>query len=279
MSEKFCLKWNDYQSNWNKALNELWKDTDFADVTLISDDKVKFSAHRILLTSCSNLFKFILKGNIQKNALLYLSGVNSHDLGFILDYIYHGEVNIYQNQLDSFLESAQKLEIEGLLGGTEESHENVDGEKYVHSEPEEHIENAQEKEKGLVRMVNEVNKIRKTCDKEPKDVEKIDVGSLDTGEIDKRMRELYEKTDEGWRCLVCDYTSSYIRNNSPIRNHVETHMDGLVYTCNLCSKEFRSRNILGQHKMNTHKTKWYFRTSKSFGTHKYRNHRKDWIIV
>ena len=96
MSEKFSLKWNDYQSNWNKALNELRKDTDFADVTLISDDKVKFSAHKILLSSCSNLFKFILKGNVQANSLLYLSGVNSLNLGFILDYIYHGEVNIYQ---------------------------------------------------------------------------------------------------------------------------------------------------------------------------------------
>ena len=122
MSEKFSLKWNDYQSNWNKSLHELRKDTDFADVTLISDDKVKFSAHRILLSSCSNLFKFILKDNIQANSLMYLSGVSSINLGFILDYIYHGEVNIYQEQLDSFLESAQKIEIEGLLGSSEDSH-------------------------------------------------------------------------------------------------------------------------------------------------------------
>ena len=244
MSEKFALKWNDYEANWNKALSELRNDDDFSDVTLISDDKKNFSAHKILLSSCSSVFKFILKENQHANPLLYLGGVSSVNLGFILDYIYHGEVNIYQNQLDSFLESAQKLEIEGLLGGTEESHENMDEEKFVHPEPEEHIENAQEEKKSLVRMDNEANKIRRTCAKEPKDVAKIDVGSLDTGEIDKRMKELYEKTDEGWRCLVCDYTSSNIRNNSPIRNHVETHMDGLVYTCNLCSKEFRSRNIL-----------------------------------
>ena len=95
MSEKFSLKWNDYQLNWNKSLNELRKDTDFADITLISDDKVKFSAHRILLSTCSNFFKFILKDNVQANPLMYLSGVNSINLGSILDYIYHGEVNIY----------------------------------------------------------------------------------------------------------------------------------------------------------------------------------------
>ena len=123
MSEKFSLKWNDYNSNWNSSLSKLRGNSAFADVTLISDDKVKFSAHRILLSSCSNAFNFILKDSNQANPLLYLSGVNSINLGFILDYIYNGEVNLYQEQLESFLESAQKLEIEGLLG------DNQDGEK------------------------------------------------------------------------------------------------------------------------------------------------------
>ena len=120
MSEKFSLKWNDYQSNWNKSLSQLRTNTDFADVTLISDDKIKFLAHKVLLSSCSNLFKMILKENINNSPLLYLGGVSAVNLGFLLDYIYHGEVNLFQEQLDSFLESAQKLEIEGLMGKAEE---------------------------------------------------------------------------------------------------------------------------------------------------------------
>merc|ERR1711911_474375 len=90
-------------------------DADLADVTLVSDDKVEFYAHRIVLSSCSNMFNFIFKRNKNSNPLLFLGGVNSINLGYILDYIYQGEVNIFQEQLDSFLESAQKLEIEGLL--------------------------------------------------------------------------------------------------------------------------------------------------------------------
>ena len=219
MSEKFSLKWNDYQSNWNKALNELRKDTDFADVTLISDDKVKFSAHKLPLSSCSNLFKFILKGNVQANSLLYLSGVNSLNLGFILDYIYHGEVNIYQEQLDSFLECAQKLEIEGLLGDTDDSHENPsEGNNLKYGQGEnsgfknnDHYE--RDEEKSLARMEIEVNKIRLNT-RAAKDSVKIDVGSLNTEDIDKRMRELYERTDEGWRCLVCDDTNKSQRSSN-----------------------------------------------------------------
>ena len=72
MSEKFSLKWNDYQSNWSRSLSKLRKETDFADVTLVTDDKVKFSAHKILLSSCSNTFKFILKDNTNVNTFIYL---------------------------------------------------------------------------------------------------------------------------------------------------------------------------------------------------------------
>ena len=92
MSEKFILKWNDYQLNWNRSLSELRKTTDLSDVTLISDDKVKFPAHKIILSACSNMFKFIFKDNTHANPILYLGGVSSVNLGFILDYIYNAMV-------------------------------------------------------------------------------------------------------------------------------------------------------------------------------------------
>ena len=117
MFEKFSLKWNDCQANWTQALTELRNDNESADVTLISDDKVNFTAHKILLSSCSNLFKSILRGNTQSTPLLFLVGVSSINLGLILNYIYQGEVKLYQEQLDRFIECAQKLEINGLQGG------------------------------------------------------------------------------------------------------------------------------------------------------------------
>ena len=253
MSDKFSLKWNDYQSNWNNALNDLRKDTDLSDITLITDDKVKFSAHKILLSSCSNLFKFILKSNTQANPLLYLGGVNSINLGFILDYIYHGEVNLYQEQLDSFLESAQKLEIQGLLGNNEDNLDNLN------EEPEQdigHIQrdsNAQAEDKSLVRIDNVGNKMRRQYSRSSSiDVTKYDVSSLTSDEIDKKMRELYEKTDEGWRCLACGHTNKQ-HLSSNIRMHVETHLDGLVYNCNICNKKFSSRRCIDNHKTSTHK--------------------------
>ena len=135
MTEKLALSWKDYESNWIKSMSKLRKDTEFADVTLISDDKAKFSAHKIILSSCSNVFNLILKESNNANPLLYLGGVSSANLELILDYIYYGEVNLYQEQLDSFLENAKRLEIEGLMGMIQEyTEENTHLDNYIKQE-------------------------------------------------------------------------------------------------------------------------------------------------
>ena len=230
MSEKFSLKWNDYNSNWNKSLSKLRENNAFADVTLITDDKVKFSAHRILLSSCSNVFDFILKDSNQANPLLYLGGMNSINLGFILDYIYKGEVNLYQEQLDSFLESAQKLEIEGLLGS--DSQENIEDSKFRQDDNEdENIKQFNEEEAQFFHG-NEERRLTNTDDRDhakkrrhlvrvPNDnIAKFDVGSMTPEEIEIRTSSIYEKKDGGWNCLECGYSTTI--NSSTMRRHVET---------------------------------------------------------
>ena len=47
-----------------------------------------------------------------------MSGVKAKELNFVMDYIYDGEVQIYQNDLDSFLDIAYKLKIDGLINDT-----------------------------------------------------------------------------------------------------------------------------------------------------------------
>ena len=258
MSEKFCLKWNDYQDNWTRALSELRNDKESADVTLISDDKVKFSAHKILLSSCSNVFKFILQGHSHLNPLLYLSGVSSVNLEYLLDYIYHGEVKLFQEHLDSFLDSAQKLEIEGLLGSsTDKPHDNttVEEERYFKEQPieqdkyepiylaeDKRIANVSENAPAKTRQYNRSSF--------KGDVTKIDVSSLTTEEVEYKIKELYQKNDGVWNCMACDHSAA---DGGNMRKHVETHLDGLCYTCTLCDKEFRSRKNLHNHTQRNHK--------------------------
>ena len=78
------------------------------------------------------------------------------------------------------------------------------------------------------------------------DVAKLVVGSMTSEEVEEKRKELYQRIDGGWSCLACAYTSTSIRS-SQIRLHVETHIDGLSYTCDICNKEFRSRYQLYDH--------------------------------
>ena len=261
MSEKFALKWKDYQSNWCKSLSELRRETDFADVTLISDDKVKFAAHKILLTSCSNTFKVILKENSHSNPLLYLGGISSVNLAFILDYIYHGEVKLFQEQLDSFLDCVRKLEIESLIRqetmNKETHHENT----FEHQELEEKKHEANERMDTSKRRFLKIQKFIESNNKpavKPRKInstisnEKIDVTSLSPEVIDEQMKKLYQKINGGWSCLSCDYISLNKTSSGNIRRHVEIHLEGLSYPCNLCNQEFRLKESLRNHKFRTH---------------------------
>ena len=116
--EKYCLTWNQFQSNVTKALSDLRKDADFFDVTLVTEDLQHISAHKMALSASSDLFKTILKKTQSSNPhpLIYLSGVGAKDLNFVLDYIYHGEVELFQNDVHEFLNVAKRLKIEGLIG-------------------------------------------------------------------------------------------------------------------------------------------------------------------
>ena len=111
--EKFTLKWKDFQSSVAESFRLLRHEKDYFDVTLVSDGQIQISANKLILSACSSFFKTILKQNSHAHPLIYISGVSSADLGCILDYIYNGEVGIYQ--LDSFLDLAKKFKLEGLL--------------------------------------------------------------------------------------------------------------------------------------------------------------------
>ena len=250
MSEKFALKWNDFQSNWSSSLSELRKETEFADVTLISEDKVKFTAHKILLSSCSNMFKFILKESTHANPLLYLGGVSSQNIGFILDYIYHGEVNIYQEHLDSFLESAEKLEISGLIGNQENNQAHVPQMDSTFKGEQKPISDDTSSLMVSTNDTDIMKQRRQYSRAQTTDASRIYVGDMTSEEIEAKTKELYQKIDGGWSCLHCGKTSSH--KSSGMRYHVETHMDGLCYTCNVCSKEFRSKNAYNFHKSRYH---------------------------
>jgi len=112
-TEKFCLKWNDFESNISGAFKDIRDAKDFFDVTLACDDD-QLQAHKVILSACSPFFRNILKRNPHQHPLLYLKGVKYSDLQSVLNFMYHGEVNVAQDELNSFLAVAEELRVKGL---------------------------------------------------------------------------------------------------------------------------------------------------------------------
>merc|ERR1712208_122620 len=110
----------------------LREDNDFVDVTLVCEDGQQVEAHKVILASSSPFFQKMLGRNKHPHPLIYLRGIKSVDLLAILEFLYRGEANVFQENLDSFLAIAEEFQLKGLMGKTDENVENTNVEqKYV----------------------------------------------------------------------------------------------------------------------------------------------------
>ncbi|KAJ0181881.1 hypothetical protein K1T71_002603 [Dendrolimus kikuchii] len=116
---QFSLRWNNYVTHVTEAFNVLRFENDLVDVTLCCDGG-KIKAHKMLLSACSTYFKQIFKENPCQHPVIIFRNFKYEDLNAIINFMYHGEVNIFQEQLESFLITAELLEVKGLTDNAEE---------------------------------------------------------------------------------------------------------------------------------------------------------------
>ena len=85
-------------------------------MTLACDDGQQIEAHKVILASSSQLFKDLLKGNKHPHPIMYMRGTKLEDLVSIIDFLFHGETQVCQENLYSFLTITEDLKLEGLVG-------------------------------------------------------------------------------------------------------------------------------------------------------------------
>ena len=102
-SEKFSLRWNEFQENISSAFSNLRDDTNLTDVHLLTEDGQNLEAHKVILSASSPFFMNIFKMKKHANSLIYLKGFKAADLNSIFDFTYHGVADIFQENLDGFL--------------------------------------------------------------------------------------------------------------------------------------------------------------------------------
>ena len=285
MSTKYCLSWDDYATAFSSKISAFCESKDFSDVTLVSDDEKTFSAHQLILASSSRYFQNIFKKTSHPHPMIYLSGISSINIESIIKFVYEGKVEINQNHLNEFLSIAEKLKVEGLiskrddlkqdkpassdketkidnleqyecletLGKLEDSKQDVkveydeERETFNHEQNQENLSETPNIQPKAVKAVSEIEAtefvpLAKRWDK---------IYISDMAEADAKIEELSKKINGVWTCLWCGKTTTPYHRKS-LAMHVESHIEGLSYPCDQCSKVFSTRNSIRTH-LHNHK--------------------------
>ena len=84
--EKYCLKWNEFESNIRESFGKLREEQRLFDVTLSTDDGKLMQAHKMILSAGSNFFSEIFMKSDHTNMLIYLKGISSSELENVTDF-------------------------------------------------------------------------------------------------------------------------------------------------------------------------------------------------
>ena len=260
MEEKFCLKWNDFGINSSRAFNLLRKDECLQDVTIIGEDNTQIEAHKLVLSASSEYFKSIFSRNKHSHPLLLLEGVTSTEIKNILDYIYMGEISIFQDDLERFLAVAKRFKLSGLLPEDDGNQANEVTLTTTNQLPTSLKREYEEPNRSIVPIESfgghsiprELKLIGRP---ENEDTMKISMSKIEQeSNLDENLNQYLEKTEDGtWRCTLCENFSKKNRRQQ-VQYHIEgVHIEGLSLPCNLCMKTFRSRQAFRMHKLRYHK--------------------------
>ena len=115
-SDNLCLKWKDFHTNISLSFKEIREDQEFSNVTLVGEGNLKIKVHKVILAASSRFFKDLLRDNQHPHPLLYMRGITGEHISALVDFMYHGEANIPQEDIDGFLVVAKELEMKGLSG-------------------------------------------------------------------------------------------------------------------------------------------------------------------
>jgi hypothetical protein len=239
--EKFNLSWNDFDKGASNTFKELLGETDFVDVTLVSDDLKQIKAHKVILSACSSIFRKMLQQNPQQQPIIYLTGVAYKEMESMIHFMYLGQTEVNQDDLNHFMEVAAKFDIKGLnqLKPPDEAipvdHQE---EKFISEKIEPNEEHFPIKKAGMDSLYYDKDDIRNEHE-----------NILTSDDLPKP--NLVKATGNLFSCEQCDYKSKQIAN---VTAHKNARHEGIKFPCDQCEYRSSFSNNLKRHKRNHHKS-------------------------
>ena len=231
LSARMDLIMSNFQTHLSQSYRELFKESTFTDVTLVSDDQIQIPAHKIILAAASPVLRnFFLRNSNPEKPLIYLRGLTDNILESLLKYIYLGEVQINYESIKEFMTAAKDLKIRELC--EEDIADFDDGPK----DKEDSVSSphtGEERDDGIMRQRE---------------------GDLNCGDDDDGSSVLRAPTDDKktkYQILnrknrrIPIVTHGEMKNNLPDRRKKN-------YRCEVCYKQFGDRTTLRNHNLIKH---------------------------
>ena len=193
-----------------------------------------------------------------------MKGVKSENLVAMVDFFYHGEANVFQENLDSFLVLAEEFQLKGLRGNQTEKESSE-----VFPPPADRKDALkQQTPKAAPKPYHHLPVVKKDVS--------IETGSLQTTfetavaltdqttnytnieSLNQQVKSMMETSDNASPygrgrariCKVCGKEGSW---NQMMRHIEDNHITGISIPCDFCGRAFGSRNSLCTHKSQQHK--------------------------
>ena len=232
--------------------------SEFADVTIVTDDKQQTRAHRNILSACSPVFKHILQlDSKNSNTVIYLRGIQHSEMESIMQFIYMGKARFYEERMSELFMVSKNLEIKELvtsLQGNDQTYSNEernDSKDIFSGKDFDDFENS-------TTTVNEDQKSQYV------DIKYVCKQCNHEAATQSSLRKHFQSSHEGvksaqgspthhinlmhggveYACDQCDYQATQQGN---LKRHIQSIHEGVRYACKQCDNQYSERRSLKLH--------------------------------
>ena len=244
IQEKIAMGWLDNKEHLKDMMCEMSKSNELTDVTLFSDDNKQFKAHKIVLISCSSVFKNIFDELPQYNSVVHLTGVQHQEIKSILELMYLGSTTFHAERKNDLLSVAKNLEMKGVTCEDDYKENIVNNIQDILNNdykdyPEEKINNLNAKNDDMEELFD--------CDQCDSQFE--GKGNLENHILTYHDNQTCYVPQYKHTCNQCQYET---QQRSLLKRHIQSMHEGLRYNCNQCNYTGKSKDVLKIHNKSKH---------------------------
>ena len=235
--EKYNLSWQSFSEHLFEMLHHMMISNEFTDVTLVTEDKQHFKAHKVVLSASSQVFKSIVNDLV--NPLIYLRGVQSTEVESILQFIYLGEATLYQDRINEFFNVAKSLEMNEIKQ-LDPINNLFEDPEYISEHGEEGFDSKTEQENRPLETNHNAITMKGYCDK-------YDKQFSNQFSLDRHLKSGHEGVK--YPCNQCNYKATL---KDSLQKHIKAIHDGVKYPCVKCSYKASLQSDLLKHHKSVH---------------------------